>query len=290
MIQSATDDPNQAQPNQPPCCLKRVYMNILLKYDKSILIKMFLFLKCPFSGVRNAVARCLSAICLNDLLSARVSILNSNLLEILLDQLENSNRNLFQRQGVVELVYYLNKRLEHLIIPYIVLFIIPVLKLMCDHDYFIRTIASHCFANLIKLYPLSAAAAANGDSQSNQMRLIEEQFSKHGHLNSLRSKQQEFLDQLMDQRKLKPYTLPQHVLKGVELRPYQQQGVNWLGFLKQYNLNGILCDDMGLGKTLQSICILAGDHHEKRNKFEERLLQNNGASGDGQTNSVNMSF
>ena len=40
-----------------------------------------------------------------------------------------------------------------------------------------------------------------------------------------------------------------------------QDGVNWLSFLNKYKLHGILCDDMGLGKTLQSICILAGDHH-----------------------------
>ena len=32
--------------------------------------------------------------------------------------------------------------------------------------------------------------------------------------------------------------------------------------LNRYQLHGILCDDMGLGKTLQSICIVAADHHE----------------------------
>ncbi len=37
------------------------------------------------------------------------------------------------------------------------------------------------------------------------------------------------------------------------LRPYQQQGVNWLQFLRQYSLGGILADDMGLGKTLQTL-------------------------------------
>ena len=37
------------------------------------------------------------------------------------------------------------------------------------------------------------------------------------------------------------------------LRPYQQEGLNWLQFLRQYAFNGILADDMGLGKTLQAI-------------------------------------
>lgn len=37
------------------------------------------------------------------------------------------------------------------------------------------------------------------------------------------------------------------------LRPYQQQGLNWLQFLRQHHLAGILADDMGLGKTLQTL-------------------------------------
>lgn len=37
------------------------------------------------------------------------------------------------------------------------------------------------------------------------------------------------------------------------LRPYQQHGLNWLQFLRQHGLGGILADDMGLGKTLQTL-------------------------------------
>lgn len=40
------------------------------------------------------------------------------------------------------------------------------------------------------------------------------------------------------------------------LRPYQRHGVDWLHFLKQAGLGGVLADDMGLGKTLQTICTL----------------------------------
>jgi SNF2 family DNA or RNA helicase len=39
------------------------------------------------------------------------------------------------------------------------------------------------------------------------------------------------------------------------LRPYQQQGVNWLAFLRSAGLGGVLADDMGLGKTLQTMCV-----------------------------------
>ncbi|MGV8948434.1 MAG: SNF2-related protein [Candidatus Paracaedibacter sp.] len=37
------------------------------------------------------------------------------------------------------------------------------------------------------------------------------------------------------------------------LRPYQEEGVSWLQFLRDHNLNGILADDMGLGKTIQAL-------------------------------------
>ncbi len=42
--------------------------------------------------------------------------------------------------------------------------------------------------------------------------------------------------------------LPSTDFQGT-LRPYQQQGVNWLNFLHQYGFHGILADEMGLGKN-----------------------------------------
>ncbi|MGL4713470.1 MAG: SNF2-related protein, partial [Shewanella sp.] len=41
-----------------------------------------------------------------------------------------------------------------------------------------------------------------------------------------------------------------------QLRHYQHQGLNWLCFLKEYQLGGILADDMGLGKTIQTLAFL----------------------------------
>ncbi|WP_394770728.1 SNF2-related protein [Lacisediminihabitans sp.] len=40
------------------------------------------------------------------------------------------------------------------------------------------------------------------------------------------------------------------------LRPYQQDGFNWLAFLWRHRLGGILADDMGLGKTLQALALI----------------------------------
>jgi superfamily II DNA or RNA helicase len=42
-----------------------------------------------------------------------------------------------------------------------------------------------------------------------------------------------------------------------ELRPYQQEGLGWLQFLRRFKLGGILADDMGLGKTVQTIAHVA---------------------------------
>ncbi|MCA9700235.1 MAG: hypothetical protein KC431_22105, partial [Myxococcales bacterium] len=41
-----------------------------------------------------------------------------------------------------------------------------------------------------------------------------------------------------------------------ELRDYQRRGVDWLSFLREAELGGLLADDMGLGKTLQALCVL----------------------------------
>ena len=43
------------------------------------------------------------------------------------------------------------------------------------------------------------------------------------------------------------------------LRPYQLDGVAWLGFLAEHGFGGILADDMGLGKTLQTLAHLAAE-------------------------------
>ena len=40
------------------------------------------------------------------------------------------------------------------------------------------------------------------------------------------------------------------------LRPYQREGVAWLGKLSELRMGGILADDMGLGKTLQALAFL----------------------------------
>ena len=56
---------------------------------------------------------------------------------------------------------------------------------------------------------------------------------------------------------LQPRTpLPSLANLGTPLRHYQEQGVNWLRFLYENGLGGLLCDDMGLGKTHQIMALM----------------------------------
>ncbi|WP_303987380.1 DEAD/DEAH box helicase [Rothia mucilaginosa] len=48
------------------------------------------------------------------------------------------------------------------------------------------------------------------------------------------------------------------------LRPYQVEGFQWLSFLYEQRLGGILADDMGLGKTVQALALLAHAMEEHR--------------------------
>ncbi len=46
---------------------------------------------------------------------------------------------------------------------------------------------------------------------------------------------------------------------GLQLRPYQREGLAWLQFLREQGLAGILADDMGLGKTAQTLAHLLAE-------------------------------
>jgi superfamily II DNA or RNA helicase len=50
--------------------------------------------------------------------------------------------------------------------------------------------------------------------------------------------------------------MPSPLFQG-ELHPYQQEGLNWLLFLKERGFQGILADEMGLGKTVQLLALFS---------------------------------
>ncbi|MDP8999864.1 MAG: DEAD/DEAH box helicase [Myxococcota bacterium] len=47
-----------------------------------------------------------------------------------------------------------------------------------------------------------------------------------------------------------------------QLRPYQEQGFQWLWFLHEIGSGGVLADDMGLGKTVQALALLLAVKNE----------------------------
>jgi len=49
-----------------------------------------------------------------------------------------------------------------------------------------------------------------------------------------------------------------------ELRPYQQEGLAWLGFLRAHGFGGVLADDMGLGKTVQALAHILVEKRARR--------------------------
>src|SRR3989338_1913495 len=61
-------------------------------------------------------------------------------------------------------------------------------------------------------------------------------------------------DKLIHFERIEPAIIPD-TFQGT-LRPYQQMGVNWLQFLREYDFSGILADEMGLGKTVQLLAHL----------------------------------
>jgi superfamily II DNA or RNA helicase len=70
------------------------------------------------------------------------------------------------------------------------------------------------------------------------------------------------LDDLETSGGVKP--LPAPAGFRATLRPYQEEGLGWLQFLRRHGLGGILADDMGLGKTVQTLAHLALEKQEGR--------------------------
>ncbi|MGH7859085.1 MAG: DEAD/DEAH box helicase, partial [Candidatus Binatia bacterium] len=64
-----------------------------------------------------------------------------------------------------------------------------------------------------------------------------------------------WLRRLLALRPTRPWSRPAGLAS--ELRDYQVRGVEWLRFLAENGLSGLLCDDMGLGKTHQAMALMA---------------------------------
>ncbi|OXV10057.1 hypothetical protein Egran_02181 [Elaphomyces granulatus] len=202
-------------------------------------------LQSELSVIRYAAAKCFATLC---------SVVTVQGMTVLVEKVLPSITNaldVHHRQGAIECIYHLIHVMEDGILPYVIFLIVPVLGRMSDSDNDVRLLATTSFATLVKLVPLEAG--------------IPDPVGLSEDLLKGRDRERKFMAQMLDVRKVEPFQIP--VAIKAELRSYQQEGVNWLAFLNRYQLHGILCDDMGLGKTLQTICIVASDHHMRAEEF-----------------------
>lgn len=195
--------------------------------------------------LRYTAAKCFASVC------SVITVQGFTMLvEKVLPAISNAHEPIY-RQGAIECIYHLIQVMGDGILPYVIFLLVPVLGRMSDSDAGVRLIATTAFATLVKLVPLESGIP---DPPGLPQSLLEG-----------RDRERKFIAQMLDPKKVEPFEIP--VAIKAELRSYQQEGVNWLHFLNKYNLHGVLCDDMGLGKTLQTLCIVASDHHMRAEEF-----------------------
>lgn len=118
------------------------------------------------------------------------------------------------------------------IIPYVPLIVVYIMRRMSDSSQRIRSSAAQAFATAVTLMPLAQGVDIPDCLSDEQKEIVR----KDGN----------FLEQLLNNDHVDDYKLPFELLTG-SLRRYQQEGINWLAFLKRFGLHGVLADDMGLG-------------------------------------------
>ena len=205
-----------------------------IHYTRDLQPQLLEFLNNDAMVIRTMACKALATIVSMDLDGTLLSIYN----------LLQSNLN---QHGLSELIYYVVTYSGSKLIPFVLLFIMYCMEHMSNNIESIKRMNSLCFGQLIQLVPLD-----------------DDSFIGNAELSVIIKEQRLFLDQLLDSNQVKPYKIP--ITIKCELREYQKQGVNWLGFLNNYKLHGILSDDMGLGKTLQCICMLGSDLYYKMEK------------------------
>ncbi|KAJ3280842.1 btaf1 RNA polymerase II, B-TFIID transcription factor-associated, 170kDa [Borealophlyctis nickersoniae] len=204
-------------------------------------------LRAPLSVIRYAAARCMASFC---------RVVTVPAMKIVIDQVLHSmgdSTSVTNRQGAAECVYHIVQVMDMDVLPYLVFLVVPVLGRMSDPDEGVRFMSTSVFASLVKLMPLESGAK---DPEGFTPEMVKQKVEER-----------KFIGQLIGSERVQEFELPVKI--SAELRPYQKEGVSWLAFLNRYGLHGILCDDMGLGKTLQSICMLASDHHNRAEKFAQ---------------------
>lgn len=203
----------------------------------------------PHVAVRLAASRCITSMAKSMKVSVMAAVIEKAI------PMLGDRSSVYARQGASMLLRLLVQGLGAELVPYSPLLVIPLLRCMSDCDTAVRQSVTHSFAALVPLLPLARGAPPPSG------------LSEHLTQNT---EDAQFLDQLLDNSHIDDYKLSAEL--KVELRRYQQEGINWLSFLRRFKLHGILCDDMGLGKTLQASAIVASDIVEHRSSCSEHDL------------------
>ena len=205
---------------------------LVCKLDFTALVQC---LKSSLTTLRHVASKALVAV-INTSLHKYMPKVCGTIIPLLYDM-----TSLPSRQGATEFIATLILSQKLNLLPYISILFLPILALIIDQNEEIRRIASHSLSHVIEYIPL--------EPTYEQVKLVPTELTETC------QQYREFTDQLLDPSKITNIELNECV--DAELRPYQQDGVNWLSFLHTYKLNGILCDDMGLGKTVQTLSILS---------------------------------
>ncbi|CAI5958436.1 unnamed protein product [Closterium sp. NIES-65] len=225
-------------------CLSLVLHTSLIPQLLLLLPPVLCCTRHPHAAVRFASAQCLAA--LVSLLSAEQTVLSAILTHVI-PQLTNTLSEP-ARRGAASVVSSLVNTQGEMLAPYAALLVVPLLARMSDPSPQVRQLVTQSFARLVPLLPLARGLPLPAFLDKEGARKAREDAR--------------FLEQLLDNRKADDYQL--QVKLSVTLRRYQQEGVNWLAFLRRFHLHGVLCDDMGLGKTLQASSMLASDTIERQ--------------------------
>lgn len=234
----------------------QVVRSIAPMLDEMLRPKLLTLLPCIFGcvchhhiAVRLAASRCIASMA-KTMTNSVMGIVIEKVIPMLGD-----SESVHARQGAGMLVNLLVQGLGVELVPYAALLVVPLLGCMSDCNNAVRQSVTQSFAALVPLLPLARGLPAPvglGESLSRNKDDVQ------------------FLEQLLDNSHIDDYKLLTEL--KVNLRRYQQEGINWLSFLRRFKLHGILCDDMGLGKTLQASAIVASDIVERRTSNNAKEL------------------
>ncbi|CAH9101648.1 unnamed protein product [Cuscuta epithymum] len=233
----SVNDPQTLINNIQVVCSVAPLLDVTLRCKLLTLLPCIFRCVCqPHVAVRLAACRCITTIAKSMAVNVMIEVVE-NVIPMLGDM-----SSVHSRQGAGMLVSLLVQGLGVELVPYAPLLVVPLLRCMSDSDPSVRQSVTHSFATLVPLLPLARGISAPAG--------LSDRLSRN-------QDDVKFLEQLVDNSHIDDYKLSINL--KVTLRRYQQEGINWLAFLKRFNLHGILCDDMGLGKTLQASAIVASD-------------------------------